>query len=410
MAKEIHVGVGGVAKKVKKIYVGIGGAARKVKKVYVGINGVARLCYKDEFDMHRIGRIADCTMCAPGASASVGNYLLFAGRKTTKNGYRGAYYVDSVDAYDINLVKRSAPPLDYAVVDNAAAVVGDHAIFTSGRIDNDNHYAGTTNTYNSSLVKGTLNTALRSMCVMSASLLNYALFAGGYTKTSNSDSIIAISHWLTVSSTAYPLTAMQLTSSSAVATVANRVIFHYYGKEHYSSPSSDYRYYTDTCSSTLVVSSISVSTKDGDTIYSSAASTGNYAIFNKKSSIKDLYLKEDGAHAYSGNLVYTSLRPLIDTESPATLSMDECAIGAGGIQPAMVVDNIEYDPVMGKGVFGYSPSLIKSAFKWLEYGGDGIEAGRVGNYILFAGGGDYIFDNGGEDKSRAFIVEAYEID
>lgn len=45
MAKNLLVGVGGKARKVKALYVGAGGKARKVKKVYVGVGGKARLVY-----------------------------------------------------------------------------------------------------------------------------------------------------------------------------------------------------------------------------------------------------------------------------------------------------------------------------------------------------------------------------
>lgn len=45
MSKEIYVGVGGKARRVKKIYVGVGGIAREVKKVYVGVGNIARECY-----------------------------------------------------------------------------------------------------------------------------------------------------------------------------------------------------------------------------------------------------------------------------------------------------------------------------------------------------------------------------
>ena len=45
MAKNIYVGVGGKARKVKQLYVGVAGKARKVKKVYVGVGGKARLVW-----------------------------------------------------------------------------------------------------------------------------------------------------------------------------------------------------------------------------------------------------------------------------------------------------------------------------------------------------------------------------
>ena len=45
MAKNLLVGVGSKARKVKALYVGVGGKARKVKKVYIGVGGKARLVY-----------------------------------------------------------------------------------------------------------------------------------------------------------------------------------------------------------------------------------------------------------------------------------------------------------------------------------------------------------------------------
>lgn len=45
MAKNLLVGVGSKARKVKALYVGVGGKARKVKKVYVGVGGKAHLVY-----------------------------------------------------------------------------------------------------------------------------------------------------------------------------------------------------------------------------------------------------------------------------------------------------------------------------------------------------------------------------
>lgn len=46
MGKNLLVGVGSKARKVKALYVGVGGKARKVKKVYVGVGGKARLVWQ----------------------------------------------------------------------------------------------------------------------------------------------------------------------------------------------------------------------------------------------------------------------------------------------------------------------------------------------------------------------------
>ena len=45
MAKAVHVGVAGKARRSRKVYFGVGGKARKVKKAYVGIGGKARLFF-----------------------------------------------------------------------------------------------------------------------------------------------------------------------------------------------------------------------------------------------------------------------------------------------------------------------------------------------------------------------------
>ena len=54
MAKNIYVGVGGKARKVKQLYVGVAGKARKVKKVYVGVGGKARLVYVEYIPVTKI--------------------------------------------------------------------------------------------------------------------------------------------------------------------------------------------------------------------------------------------------------------------------------------------------------------------------------------------------------------------
>lgn len=46
MGKNLLVGVGSKARKVKALYVGVSGKARKVKKVYVGVGGKARLVWQ----------------------------------------------------------------------------------------------------------------------------------------------------------------------------------------------------------------------------------------------------------------------------------------------------------------------------------------------------------------------------
>lgn len=59
MGKNLLVGVGSKARKVKALYVGVGGKARKVKKAYVGVGGKARLVYTSYVAVTRITLSAD---------------------------------------------------------------------------------------------------------------------------------------------------------------------------------------------------------------------------------------------------------------------------------------------------------------------------------------------------------------
>ncbi len=55
MAKSVHFGVAGKARKGRKLYIGIAGKARKAKKAYVGIGGKARLFFAG--DSPGVGRM-----------------------------------------------------------------------------------------------------------------------------------------------------------------------------------------------------------------------------------------------------------------------------------------------------------------------------------------------------------------
>lgn len=46
MAKNIYLGVGDKARKLKKAYLGVDGTAHTVKKIYLGVDGKARLVYQ----------------------------------------------------------------------------------------------------------------------------------------------------------------------------------------------------------------------------------------------------------------------------------------------------------------------------------------------------------------------------
>lgn len=98
--------------------------------------------------------------------ASVGNYALFAGGKDTYYGYY------NVDAYDASLTRTAAPYLTRADNRDAAATVGNYAVFVGGTVSADIYDASLTRT--AAAILSTERTGLAATTVG-----NYAIFSGG---------------------------------------------------------------------------------------------------------------------------------------------------------------------------------------------------------------------------------------
>ena len=98
--------------------------------------------------------------------ASVGNYALFAGGKDTYYGYY------NVDAYDASLTRTAAPYLTRADNRDAAATVGNHAVFVGDTASADIYDASLTRT--SAAILSVARTGLAATTVG-----NYAIFSGG---------------------------------------------------------------------------------------------------------------------------------------------------------------------------------------------------------------------------------------
>ena len=98
--------------------------------------------------------------------ASVGNYALFAGGQDTDY---PCYYVD---AYDASLTRTAAPYLSRSDNRNAAATVGNHAVFVGNPDSADIYDASLTRT--SAAILSTERTGLAATTVG-----NYAIFSGG---------------------------------------------------------------------------------------------------------------------------------------------------------------------------------------------------------------------------------------
>ena len=137
--------------------------------------------------------------------ASVGNYALFAGGKDTYYGYY------NVDAYDASLTRTAAPYLSRSDNRDAAATVGDYAVFAGSTDHADIYDASLTRTAaailsvartglaattvgnyaifsgggvadfcDASLTRSSIDTSMTGYNMGAATIGDYALFAGGY--------------------------------------------------------------------------------------------------------------------------------------------------------------------------------------------------------------------------------------
>lgn len=156
-----------VASKVKKMYIGINDIARKVKKGYIGVGGVAR--------------------------------PFFSGGELT---YMGQY-----DGYEQS----------YA----AGATVGEKALFAYGR-DSDGSKIGTIMAYSKDFVLTTIPTSSSgNLCAMGASTADYAVFAGGLSRTTGTPSAYSSTRAINASLTENSLTNLSSARGGGCGTSFN---------------------------------------------------------------------------------------------------------------------------------------------------------------------------------------------
>ena len=116
MSKNVYIGVGGVARKVKNIYIGVGGVARKVKKGYIGVGGVARLFYSSSGYQSTITNAYTRGSWGRPIAMSIGNYAIFGG------GISGTSA--NTDVYDTSLT-HSIKTFIFLNGNTAGASIGD---------------------------------------------------------------------------------------------------------------------------------------------------------------------------------------------------------------------------------------------------------------------------------------------
>lgn len=370
------------ARKVVRAYISVAGIARKVKKIYRGVAGIARgIFVGGGLDYH--GTITSMsTPTSTGASASIGNYGIFAG------GFAGSTPTNIVEAYNSSLVKSTPSVLSQARTHFGGAHVGSYALFAGGSYGSNSTASqtkySTVDTYNTSLSKSTataLSTAKR--VDMGASTGTYAIFAGGSNGANDSR---YVSYYATVNaynsslSRSDPTALSQGRDSMAVTTVGEYAIFaggQYLGyAEWFGANTFLWSGVVDAYNSSLTRS---VPTALATTRHNAAgASTGGYAIIaggNGGGQIVETYntsLTRSTAPDLSGTSDRTSIRGEV---------LDKYAMFVGGSCSLVDIYTDKLTKLIGKDV---SITPNKSV--------------PVGNYALFG-------DSNGTMEAYVYIPE-----
>ena len=182
MGKKTYIGIDSKARRVKKVYIGIDGKARKVKKIYIGdANGKARCVFSGGFGYAGTATALSDARYKMGG-ATIGNYAVFAGGSTAS-----ITSVTTVDVYDASLTRTTPVTLSHSRSETQcnSAVVGNYLVYGS----TDGNYNGYAEYFTTSLSRGVITASVYAQRG-AGSVGNYALFAGGSTKSGGITSIV----------------------------------------------------------------------------------------------------------------------------------------------------------------------------------------------------------------------------
>lgn len=369
---EVNKTFGGteVARKVKRIFLGVDSIARKVRRGYIGVGGVARpfwtggeLTYYGKVTPLSVGRNQI-------ASATIGNYALFAG------GTQSSTRQSTVDAYDKNLTRTTPTELSTTRSNLAATTVGGHALFGGG-------YSGssarnTVDAYDENLTRTIATTLVSGKCNLQAtSVGGYALFAGGGSSLNGSctDNVWAYDSELTRST----LDDMSTNHSQfASTTIGNYALF---GGGEYSADKVTAS--VDVYDNALTHSTSKSLSKARFRL--SATSNGTYAIFAGGST--DFTTVD----AYDNSLTLIAATPLIEgTYWMGATSLEDFAMFSGGYRTSGDTGETM--------TYAYDTSLTMTTPTGLSQERHSLSGATIGSYALFAGG-----------YSKFNVVEAYTI-
>ena len=371
MSKNVYIGVGGVARKVKNIYIGVGGVARKVKKGYIGVGGVARLFYENsKVEFLGSGSVALTYPRHYLAGTSLSNYALFGGGAQFSN-----YPIGYVEAINSSLSKTTCARFSfndsgndsdnyYTVRNLAATSVGNYALFGGGY--NSPSYRDVVHVYNASLVKQTnlqLTDVVAYLCATTVG--NYAMFAGGYNRSTSPTSLTAFSNSLTKSTINLSVTRG---GSARAGTVGSYAIIH--GSHIYS----------ESINTSLVRSTITtvpvVQFKG-----CAGANAGDKLLFaganNDESSASNPY--KSYVNVFDSSLTVSSLNLSVRRTCECGLSLNGYAIFAGGDSSSST--NL-------KGIEVFDRNLTRTNDWNLSESKFGMASAKAGKYGMIAGGTD----------------------
>lgn len=366
MAKKLYVEVGGKTRKAKKGYASVDGKARKIKKAYVGVDGKARAFWSGG----ELRYYGTATALSVGryklAATSVGNYALFGGGDE-KNKSK------TVDAYNQNLTRTTPSGLKYSGL-HIAESIGNYAVF----ITNANSTTlGTVKDYMAAydksltLIDNTYYQKVKGATYKAISTIgNYALIAGGLTKTAQPRSTVytcntslTIGDADNLSEARCNFCGGKVRGYALFAGGSNGLITFYSVVDAYNSALTRTR-------------AENLSYVNGGDLYT--ANAGEYALFAGD---------DTPVNAYSTSLTRSIPDSLYTTHNMAATTIGNYAIFAGT-----------------KGVEAYDTSLTRQTVTSLSVSRNLGAAATVGSYALFGGG----LPSGGGGYSSA--VDVYTID
>lgn len=356
MAKGAWIGVDSKARKIKKMWIGVDGKARKVKKVWIGVGGKAMLCWSGG-ELSKYGTATSLSSKKNGwIGTSNPSYALFLCTHSTAE----------INAYNASLTKTS-PHNFYAGQEGATATVGNYALYAGGMTGATQYGPTTSNdmyAWDNSLTYQ--NRSIHSSYLLAgASVGSYAIFAGGKDASSQFSYARAFNTSLTESNVS---ALSQARSYLGGAKVGSYALF----AGGYTS-SSNKCAVVDTYNTSLTkgtAASLSVSRH-----YVKGVKTGNHALFvGGGENTSTIFSTVDAYDASLTRTIPTSMSVARYTSYQPT-DVGEYAVIAGGYGTACtdVVD--VYDASLTRTL----PTKLSSAKRYL--GG-----ATVGNYALFAGG------------------------